>query len=271
MESNVTVVLPILTLGESEKTYFANAIGSVREQKVLPKKLLIVIPKNETLKNELESFDYGDKLSDKVTILENEGETDFCSQINFGVSKVETEWFSILEIDDVYSNIWFDNFTKYSESYEDVDVFLPIVLDVNTDNQFIHFTNEPVWAKDFTENLGFLDNDALLNFPNFQTSGGVYRKDSFTSVGGLKPGIKMFFNYELLLRLTYYDKKIMTIPKIGYKKVNMRPDSLFWEYKNIPGKIIDPVESRFWFNTSKKECYFKNDRGIKYEMESSTM
>lgn len=271
MESNVTVILPILTLNEEEKTYFANAIASVREQKVLPKNLTIVIPKNENLKKELESFEYGDKLTDKITIVENEGETDFCSQINFGVSKIETEWFSILELDDVYSNIWFDNFNKYSESYDDVDVFLPIVLDVNTDNQFIHFTNEPVWAKDFSENLGFLDNDALLNFPNFQISGSVIKKESFTSVGGLKPGVKMFFNYELFLRLTYYDKKIMTIPKIGYKKVNMRPDSLFWQYKNVPEKIIDPVESRFWFNVSKKECYFKNDRGIKYEMESSTM
>lgn len=271
MNSNLTVILPILKLNEVDRDYFANAIASVREQKVLPETLMIVIPKNEELKKELESFEYGENILDRVKIVENDGDTDFCSQVNFGVSKIETEWFSILEFDDVYSTIWFDNFVKYSESYDDVDVFLPIVLDVNTDNQFIHFTNEPVWAKDFSENLGFLDNDVLLNFPNFQLSGSVIRKESFTSVGGLKPGIKMFFNYELMLRLTYYDKKIMTIPKIGYKKVNMRPDSLFWEYKNVPEKIIDPVESKFWFGTSKKECYFKGDRGIKYEMESSTM
>ena len=114
MENNVTVILPILTLNESEKDYFANAIASVREQKVTPKSLTIVIPKNEELKKELESFDYGDKLSDRVTILENEGETDSCSQVNFGVSKIETEWFSVLELDDVYSNILFDNFIKYT-------------------------------------------------------------------------------------------------------------------------------------------------------------
>lgn len=268
MESNLTVILPVVTLNEEEKNLFANAIGSVREQKVLPTKLLIVIPKDGDLKKELESYDFGDKISEIVSIVENDGETDFCSQVNFGVSKTETEWFSILEFDDVYSNIWFDNFITYKNSYEDVDVFLPIVLDVNTDNQFIHFTNEPVWAKDFCENMGFLDNDALLNFPNFQISGSVIKKDVFTGVGGLKGNVKMFFNYELLLRMSYYDKKIMVIPKIGYKKVNMRPDSLFWRYKNVQGEIIDPNESRFWYNTARKECYFKTDRGIKYDVEN---
>ena len=36
--------------------------------------------------------------------------------------------------------------------------------------------------------------------------------------------------------------------------------------KNI--EKIDILEQKFWFNTSKKECYFKADRGIKYELES---
>lgn len=268
MECNVTVILPIITLNTEEKDMFANAIGSVREQKVEPKSIIIVIPNNDSIKSEVDSFDYGD-LKDKVKVLVNEGETDFCSQINFAVESVETEWFSVLEIDDLYSNIWFDNFVKYNESYDDFDAFLPIVLDVNTENQFIHFTNEPVWAKDFSETMGVLDNDALLNFPNFQFTGSVVKTETFKVVGGLKGGVRMFFNYELFLRMTYYDKKIMTIPKIGYKKVNMRPNSLFWNYKNVEGEIIDPVESRFWYNTARKECYFKKDRGIKYEVENA--
>jgi hypothetical protein len=268
MNTDLTVILPILTLDEKEKDMFANAIESIKTQKVLPKAVKIVIPKNEELKKEIESFDFDETIKDMVSVIENDGETDFCSQVNLVAESVDTEWFSILEVDDVYSNIWFDNFVKYTESYEDVDVFLPIVLDVNTDNQFIHFTNEPVWAKDFSEKLGYLDNDALLNFPNFQLSGAVIRTEVFNSVGGLKGGVKMFFNYELLLRMTYYDSKIMVIPKIGYKKVNMREGSLFWRHKNIKEDIIDPVESRFWYNTARKECYFKKDRGIKYEVEN---
>ena len=267
METNITVILPIITINDEEKDMFANAIESVKTQKVLPEKLIIVIPKDDKLKVEVEAFDFGD-FKDKVTILENDGETDFCSQVNLAVKSIETEWFSVLEIDDVYSNIWFDNFVKYKESYDDVDVFLPIVLDINPENQFIHFTNEPVWAKDFSEVMGVLDNDALLNFPNFQLSGSIIKTEAFSVVGGLKGNVKVFFNYELLLRMTYYDKKIMTIPKIGYKKVNMRENSLFWSHKNVEGEMIDPVESRFWYNTARKECYFKKDRGISYEVET---
>lgn len=255
---------------KSEKDFFASAITGISEQKVLPTKLMIVIPKgNKELKTALDSYDWDDKVKEILTIVENDGETDFCSQINYGVEQCDTEWFSILELDDEYSKIWFDNVKKYGEAYDDVDAFLPIVLDVNTDGKFLHFTNEPVWAPEFSDKMGYMDNDALLNFPSFQISGGVYKKEAFKSVGGFKPSIKLQFGYEFFLRMTYYDKSIMTIPKLGYKKVNMRPDSLFYDYQNSEDKKMDPVEARWWFNTARKECYFKNDRNIKYEVEET--
>lgn len=266
MDNKLTVIIPIHKLNNDEKDYFAKAIGSIKQQSELPTKIMLVIPKDDKIKKDLENFKYDDSIKDIITIIENDGETDFCSQINFGITKVETEWLSILEIDDEYSKIWFSNFKKYSEFYDDVDSFLPIVLDANVDGKFLHFTNEPVWAKDFSDKLGFLDNDSLLNYPNFQLSGGIYRKDAFKSVGGLKPSIKLQFVYEFFLRMTYYDKKIMTIPKVGYKKTNMRVGSLFHEYY-IGENKIDPLESKWWFNTAKKECYFKQDRGITYDLE----
>lgn len=269
METNLTVIIPVHRLDESEKDMFANAIKSVEEQKVPAEKIMIVVPKGSEVKETVENFDFTDETKNMLTIVENDGETDFCSQINFGVEKVETEWFSILELDDVYSTIWFDNFVKYREENSDVDLFLPIVLDVNTENKFIHFSNEPVWARDFSEKMGQLDYDSLLNFPNFQISGCIVKKESFESAGGLKGGIKMFFGYEFLLRMAYYDMKMMTIPKIGYKKINMRENSLFWNYKNDKENFVDVVESKFWYSTSKKECYFKKDRGIKYETENA--
>lgn len=266
MDNKLTVILPVHRLNEDEKDYFAKAVASVREQKKLPTKLMIVVPKGSDLKTTLENYEYGEKLKPLVEVVENDGKTDFCSQINFGVSKTETEWFSILEMDDEYSKIIFDNFYTYSEAYDDVDAFLPIVLDANVEGKFLHFTNEPVWAKDFSEKIGFLDNDSLLNYPNFQISGGVYKKESFTTVGGLKPSIILQFGYEFFLRMTYYDKKIMTIPKVGYKKTNMRPNSLFHEYY-LGDKKIRVDEAKWWFNQAKKECYFKQDRGITYEKE----
>lgn len=273
-DSNITVIIPILTLdnltynvGDETINYLNTSINSVLTQTNLPKEVLFIVsPSVDT-----------DKISELITKLPNhelvnfrfvvnKGETDFSSQINLGAEETTTEFFSILEVDDQYSTIWFKNVSKYMKWYPEVDVYLPLVLDVNTEGKFLHFTNEPVWAKDFSDRQGFLDNDSLLNYPNFQLSGSVIRKNGFKSVGGLKPTLKLQFIYEFLLRMSYYDRKMMTIPKLGYRKTNMRPGSLFHGYYNGEGKI-DPVEARFWFNQAKKEQYFKNDRGIKYEKE----
>lgn len=267
MKVDVSVIIPIITLDNKEKELLITAIESVKTQKTLPSKIVFVVPKNSGLKEEIESIQELNDVEMGVLIFENDTSTDFCSQINFVTEKIETEWFSILELDDVYSKIWFNNFDKYLTHYPEVDIFLPIVLDVDSENNFIHFTNEPVWARDFSENLGFLDNDTLLNFPNFQLVGSVIRTKAFNVVGKLKPNIKMFFNYEFLLRASYYSKKIMTIPKVGYKKINMREGSLFWKYKNVESEKIDQVEQKFWFTTSKKESYHKVNRDITYEVE----
>ena len=62
----------------------------------------------------------------------------------------------------------------------------------------------------------------------------------------------------------------MTIPKLGYKKTNMRENSLFFNYYNGVEKV-DPLEAKWWFNTAKKECYFKQDRGIMYDSVEQTV
>ena len=223
--SNITVIIPIVTLdgleykvGEETANYLNTAINSVTTQKVLPEEVLLIVSKDvdttivdETIKKSLNN----EKV--KFTTIVNDGETDFCSQVNLGVDNVSTEYFSVLEVDDQYATIWFDNVVKY-RNYYDVDVSLPLVLDVNTDGRFLHFTNEPVWAKDFSDKQGFLDNDSLLNFPNFQFSGAVIRTEAYKAVGGLKPTLKLHFVYEFFLRMSYYDRKMMTIPKLVIEK-----------------------------------------------------
>ena len=60
----------------------------------------------------------------------------------------------------------------------------------------------------------------------------------------------------------------MTIPKIGYKHMNMREGSIFWSYKNGDKKISDK-EVSFWIESAKKEHFFTGDRKIKYEPEQA--
>ena len=112
--------------------------------------------------------------------------------------------------------------------------------------------------------MGHLTNDLLLTYQNFQSSGMVIDKEVFESLGGFKKSMKLTFVYEFLLRLTYNSVKIMTIPRIGYKHMNMREGSIFWNYKNGEERLSDD-EVAFWINSAKKEHFFTSDRNIKYE------
>jgi hypothetical protein len=92
----------------------------------------------------------------------------------------------------------------------------------------------------------------------------VIKKSTFLDFGGFKPSIKLTFVYELFLRLTYNSSKIMTIPKLGYKHINLRHGGIFWNYKN-GDNVLSEDEVKFWINSAKKEYFFNDDRQIKYE------
>ena len=59
----------------------------------------------------------------------------------------------------------------------------------------------------------------------------------------------------------------MTIPRLGYKHTNMRPGSIFWNYKYGENKL-SPEEVKFWIQTAKREYFFTDDRVIKYQSEN---
>jgi hypothetical protein len=252
---NITIILPIHEWNDDYRIMFENSIKSV-EEFYNDVKLLIVGPKTVTSNINIIS----DKIESKILI--NKGTTDFCSQINLGIDNCDTEWFSILEIDDEYKSCWLKFMNIYSKENPTVDVFLPIVKDINVEGNFLSFTNEATWAHGFSEKQGFLDNEALLDYQNFQISGGLYRTSVIKEYGKLKDNIKLTFGYEFLLRLTHNNVSIMTIPKIGYQHVNFRENSLFWSYKNNDKLKISEEEVKFWLDIAKKEFFFKNKREI---------
>lgn len=260
-KSNISVILPVHELDDVTKKSLDNAIKSVELQIVRPDELIIVVPKGSDAAKHVKKLDFGE-IKDIVTVAENDGETDFCSQVNYGVSVAKSEWISMLEYDDEYAKIWFKNVIEYRAAHPNVDLFMPIVIDVDTQGQFIGFTNEAVWANSFSDELGVLDNNALLTYQNFNIDGMVIKKSTFEEMGKLKPSIKLTFIYEFLLRLTFKDVRVMTVPKFGYKHVNQRPNSLFANYK----ENMNPVEAKWWLQTAKKEYYFANDRKITYEV-----
>jgi len=252
-----SIILPIHEINEEYKVMLNNAVSSIEDfhNDVV---LLVVCP--PSVKNEISNI--SQKL--EVEYLINSGDTDFCSQINLGITNCKTEWFSILEIDDEYKSNWIKNINSYVNENSDVDVFLPIVKDVNVEGSFISFTNESAWAYGFTEKQGLIDNEVLLDYQNYQTSGGLYKTEVIKENGMFKENMKLTFSYEFLLRLTHNGVKIMVVPKIGYQHVNFREDSLFWKYKNNEETKLTENEVKFWLDSAKKEFFFKNKRDIKY-------
>jgi glycosyltransferase involved in cell wall biosynthesis len=264
MENNksISVILPI----KSARTaffddYFKKCIESIKNQKVGVEEIIIVHTQETTLTNLLESFDFGDL---NVRFLEWQNEPNFAEQVNEGASKATSEWVSILEFDDEYSNIWFKNVKEYIDIYGNIDAFLPIVVDTDDKGVFVGFTNEATFAANISDELGILTNETLQTYQNFQFSGLAIRKNSYLEYGKLKSNFKLTFGYEFFLRLTQNSVKIMTIPKIGYKHMNLREGSIFWNYKNSDDRLSED-EVKFWIDSAKKEYFYIKQRDIKYE------
>jgi hypothetical protein len=262
MENTISVILPIKS-GKSLDfdTFFEKAIQSVKNQKEHVNELIIVHCDEDKLTSVLDSFDFTDL---NVVLEKWEKTPNFADQVNRGVEISKSKWCSIMEFDDEYSNIWFKNAKKYMDIYTDVDVFLPIVVDVDDKMVFAGFTNEATFAQNISNEMGYLNNETLQNYQNFQISGMVFKKDMFMEVGKIKSNIKLTFGYELFLRITHNSKKIMTIPKIGYRHINLREGSIFWNYKNGSERLSEQ-EARFWIESAKKEYFYTNQRDIKYE------
>jgi hypothetical protein len=258
---NLSVILPIhSSLVKDFDELFKKAYESIVTQKVQPKELVIVHTNEPQLLQYLESFNFVGIDVKKVLF---DGEPNYSSQINLGVKESSGKWISFFEFDDEYSQIWFNNVKKYSEIYPDVEAFLPIVIDVDNKSTFAGFTNEATFAANFAQEMGLLTNDMLHNYQNFQTAGMAIKKQVIEDFGGFKSSMKLTFVYEFLLRMTYNSVKIMTIPRLGYKHLNLRPDSIFWDYKFSNNKLSEE-EVKFWVSTAKKEYFFVDDRNIKY-------
>lgn len=260
----INVITPVHKFDESVKDFLAKAINSYDEASKFLKektdelgtKLTIVCP--ERLMPEMNSFISDIEWSNKCSVLcNNSGKIDFCSQINFAVENIQEKYFSILEFDDEYYKKWFWQFSQYQLGNEDVSIFLPVnVVYDSKDEKYWQYGNEMPLATSFSNKLGYIDFDCLQNFSAFNITGGIIRTEDFKKVGMFKPSIKVSFTYELFLRMTKKQYKIMVVPKQGYKHAFNVDGSLTKEYEDtIPVEDIDK-----WFDLAKRECSYKMDR-----------
>ena len=253
---DLVVIIPVHEYNKDIQILLEDAINSV------PKDIEVRVSCSRSLDDTTLIQDFSKY--DNVSFYKNKTTNDnFQSLVSNAVGG--SKWFSILEFDDTYTPIWFDNVEKYIKYMPDVSIFLPLedLIDFKTNN-FEGNGNEAPWASSFSNEIGYIDNDCLQNFFEFYLTGGVFNTDDWNEVGGLKESMKITFWYEFLLRATDKGKKVYVIPKVGYNHYIGRNDSLLDIYQNT----ITPDESKWWFDLARKEYHFKEDRKKTYDKPS---
>lgn len=260
MKKELAIIIPVHKYNEEIKEYLTKALNSIKQQTDLENvHLSIVCPKE--IKTEMYNIIENITEFDVRVLVDLGDKHDYQSQIKFATILDESEYFTVLEFDDELSKTFVKTVNQYINSYPEIYLFMPLIIEKNSKDEGIKFTNEIVWSQQFVgENgeIGMLNIDSLKQFTDFKLSGAVFKRDQFLEIGGYKSNILLTFMYELLLRSLNNGLKIMTIPKIIYSHLATRENSLFNEYsKNMPIS-----ERKFWFDIATKEYNFKSDRII---------
>jgi hypothetical protein len=126
------------------------------------------------------------------------------------------------------------------------------------------YLNQIAWSTGFTSNddnidvaamdkIGNITFNSLQDVASFNLTGGIFKTSDWL---GYKSSIKIAFNYEYLLRVTYKKQKVYVIPKEGYYHMLLRDGSLAEQYINE----ISEEDAYKWFELAKREYYFDEDR-----------
>jgi hypothetical protein len=271
---DLTIIIPVHTTEfEDFDSYFDAALKSIANNCVRPEgdesdylhphEIIIPIPseKFNEISSYLKTFDFAGL---NVRCVQNDQSSTFAGQINFASNEVETKYMTFLEFDDEVGDVFMQNAKQYTDYYGEA-VYLPMITDVDKDGNMIGFTNEAAWASNFTETPGKLDIDTVLQYPNFSFNGMIIPTKTFQEIGKIKENIELTFGYEFLLRTLNMGNDIFVIPKFVYKHMSMRPNSLFYLYKNDNDMYISSKDAELWIQIAKEEYLFRSDREINKE------
>lgn len=252
MNKNITIIIPVHEYND----YIRNAIKSIEEQKNNQYDVLIVSANKKPLIKKIKSIT-------SFKLIVKDGNTDYVSMVNEGVLNTKTDYFTILEYDDILYPNFIDNFYKYQKEFE-FDMALHIckemVLIEEKGEVLNAIKNEFVWAMGRTTNVGYWDFENVEKSNNYYSANAIYKKSAYVESGGLKSNIKLWFNYEFGLRFLNLGYKIFVIPKMMSEHHINREGS----YLDNCSKNMQADEQKFYLNTAKKEYMFTEDREINY-------
>lgn len=209
----ITVIIPVHEFNENVKELLVKAVESVNKDLC---EIMFVGPNDVLLATK-------DIYSETIMVVNN-GETDPFNQINKAVLSCVTPYFTVLEFDDTLLPSWENVLVKELGNNT-------ITMSINEfikDGKFTSFGNEIVWDAAFIREdgeLGFLTEDELKTFSDFNVTGSVIKTEDFISLGSLKPEFKLFTWYEFLMRVAKNNKPIYIVPRVCYSHTILRDNS----------------------------------------------
>lgn len=266
----IDIIIPVHKYDEGINLLLKRSLSSIKEMAIKAKEEdinceVFVVGPNSLPLDILDLLEWEGVFN--LSIVENNGDLDFCSQVNFAVTKVcENDYFMIVEMDDMVTPKWINMAMPYINKRKECPIFLPLTetYDILSPKTPLFYLNEIAWSSSFVENeLGVLTNSLLQDYCNFNITGAIIRREDFIKAGKLKPSIKLSFGYELLLRLTHLYNEAFVVPKVGYFHFVNREDSLTSEYH----KTMTKEEGSWWIKLAIEEYQYKKDRNKTYTPE----
>lgn len=247
--SNITAIIPIHEYNDVFIEYLKNCITSIKNQELMFDDVFLVVPKEF----HKQYSEFINNMECNVTVISNTGnDTTYQSQVMLGVNNVNSEYFTVLEFDDELSSKYLKNMVLYLNKYENVKILLPTILEVNSENKKIKETNIQAWSKQLVgddNDIGYLNEKLLLEYTDFKLSGSVINKKTFLKLNGFKNNVSFLFGFEFLLRALKNNIKIFVLPKILYKHLSNRIDSIT-EYHI---RTLTPKQIKTWFDIAINE------------------
>jgi len=258
MSNKLTVIIPIHKV-DIDESYLISMFESLSVQD--NKNFDVLIATFPDLQSQI---NLANKFDVKLSFLDLPEELkdiypNYTEVINFAVHSVNTEYFTILQYDNVLNNTFVHFVEEYSTAYPTVSVFMPITLEFDGET-FVRTANEVAWTVNYTEKQGYLDFETLKKLPIFSFVSAIYKTETFLENNGYKHSIKKYFEYEYFLRILNQLAEVMVIPRFMVRHTVNRQNSLSTYYDDQ-----DKLEMKFYQDLAKKEYFFPEDRQITYE------
>lgn len=257
---NLTLLIPIHELTNQTSHLLKGVLDSIKTQTDTAFKTVVVC--NPSIEEELNS-----KFSEYAEVIPKEKDGySFTEMINHFVNEIcDTEWFTVIQMDDTFNTRFVEFINIYVKAYSDIGALLPLNINMKLNekgnNQFLGFRNESAWASGIMDELGLLDRAGVEkhNFSDYTINGATFNTISFAEAGGFKESLKLFFDMELCMRMIDLGYKLMVLPRALYTHLNERKGSMHDDFLKLSKEEI-----KFWYQTALNASYEIDDPNYEY-------